>query len=307
MNYKEQLLATGKFKKATDGWYRTNCPFCMYDKGQHLYMKIDVTDDSNVGYNCFKCNAHGSLSYKLLELLNITDIKLPKFKGGRRIERSKVSETYNVSTVEESDGIDKIREYINSRVGHYPTIEELRMFQYMGNPEKYVDEYLKGDKLCLKNRYWFRISNGNIVGRYHNDDTHNRWLKYRPGCKVESWGIYNIKMPFDIYQPINVVIAEGIMDVIGLYYNNPISNAIYIAVLGKNYGLGMRYIINRGIFGRSVNVKIFKDSDVDNIRMEETDICLFKNVQVYENMSAKDYGVLPDKLDIFKTRTIKTD
>ena len=305
-SYKEQLIATGLFTKTSgSGQYRCNCPFCIFDKGKHLYVKIDVRDDSPILYNCFKCNARGVMNSKLLELLGVRDIRLPRMKLQRKVEQSKLSESNSMITVGETDDVGGICQYINDRVGHYPTLDELKCFQYIGNPSKYVDEYLKGDKRCLKDRYWFKLSNGNITGRYR-DDSQMRWMKYRPGVMINPMGIYTIKTPFDIYQPINVVIAEGIFDVIGLYYNYSLDNPIYVAVLGKDYYKGIKYVLDRGIFGTNVSIKIFKDQDVQNVCYSDNVRKLFKQIDVYENMSAKDYGVLPDELDIFKILNKKT-
>ena len=52
----------------------------------------------------------------------------------------------------------------------------------------------------------------------------------------------------------------------------------------------------------SVNIKIFKDSDVptSNIKVDAVMEKLFKHIDIYENLMGKDYGVLPDELDIHK-------
>lgn len=305
MDYKERLISSGIFKRVRESQYRCNCPFCGDRKG-HMYVKIVMTDDSPVLYNCFKCNAHGKLNKKFLEYFGIDDIVIPKTSYRKKIEVSRASSSSNILTVTENEPIKDISTYIQSRVGHYPTISDLQTFQYIGNPIRYAKEYLDNDNVDvtkkLKDRYWFKMTNGNIVGRQNKDTNRNRWMKYQPSVSLQRKGIYILKLPFDSYKLINVYIAEGVMDVIGLYYNYIQDNNVYIATLGKNYVDGLHYLISMGIFGYSVNVKIFKDSDVsvNKIIIPEYVGKLFNKIDTYQNSIGHDYGVLPDQLDIEK-------
>ena len=250
--FKEALLSTGLFKNVTgSSWRRLReCPFCG-DSKWHMYVKIDLTTDDVVGYNCFKCNAHGYVNDKFLKSLNI-DLEIPKVVGGTK----RISGDGGVSTkvptvnVNEYDNIDGICRYINERVGHVPTLGELQAFQYVGNPKKYAMEYLGMDDINnIRNRFWFQMTNGNIIGRYGNDNTEMRWLKYHTN-KCKSTGLYKIAVPIDLGLDINVMISEGVMDSIGLYYNyHGCTNNIYISVMGKDYVKGIKYILNKGIFG----------------------------------------------------------
>lgn len=297
MGYKEELISSGIFKRVNNYQYRCNCPFCGDLKG-HMYVLIRM-DDTPVLYNCFKCNAHGKMNKKFLEYFGIDNIKIP-FTSKKKIIESKTSSNANIETVSPNDDITNICEYIQSRVGHYPTLSELQSFQYISNPELYAKDYFGKTNInkTLFNRYWFRLTNGNIIGRYIDDTKTPRWLKYNH--ITNSKGLYTIKNPFDAYKTINVYIAEGIMDVIGLYYNYIQNNNIYIATLGRNYADGLNHLISMGIFGDSVCVKIFKDSDFSKIWIDDHTRQLFKRIDIYGNMSAKDYGVTPDKLDIHK-------
>lgn len=193
-------------------------------------------------------------------------------------------------------------EYIKHRVGVYPTLEQLQMFQYMGNPFQYVKDYLEPEiqsDYYLKQRCWFKLTNGNICGRAYNGNEKMRWLRYHTK-NCYGRGIYTIKEPVDLYKTINICIAEGIMDVIGLYYHQPITNALHIAVLGKDYHVGIQHVLNMGIFGDSVCIKIFKDSDVDTnkIKIDPGMRKLFKKIEIYQNTIASDYGVHADQIEI---------
>lgn len=309
--YKEKLLETGLFRRVREGQYKCQyCPFCG-DSKWHMYVMIKLTDDTPVLYNCFKCNSHGRLNKNFLEYYNIDHITIPRNSSFRKkIISPKASSVPSELLVDERCSIDFVCEYIQSKVGHYPTLAELQYFQYVGDPKKYAMEYLgydgTNDKV-FKDRNWFRMTNGNIIGRWKDDNTKVRWYKYLG--KVVGRGLYTIKLPVDLYQQINVCIVEGVMDAIGLYYNYPQPNSLYIACLGKDYSSAMRHVISLGIFGDGVDIKIFKDSDVKTnaIRIDERLRSLFNNVDIYQNIADKDYGVLPDKLDVQKaSRVLKS-
>lgn len=302
IEFKESLISTGLFKRTSNTQYRVkDCPICG-DRKWHCYVKIDLSNDGPVVYHCFKCNNSGFINDKFLEYLGIDNVNIPQFSRFKKLDISEsVSEKISGRTVDEKDDIKGVSEYIYDRIGHYPTLVDLQFFNYIGNPMQYTSDYLgtEGQNM-IYNRYWFRMTNGNITGRWHNDDTHMRWLKYK-STKVRGSGLYKIDIPVDIYQPINVIIAEGIMDVIGLYYNyTELKNNIYIATLGKDYEKGIRHILGRGIFGDNVVIKIFKDSDVKSIYIDHNLKRLFKRVDIYENLKGKDYGVQREMLDVHK-------
>ena len=304
IEYKESLLSRGGFRRVSATQYRIQeCPKCG-DRKWHCYVKIDLSNDEPVVYKCHKCNSGGIVDDKFLEYIGIDDINIPKFKFGKRLDVSEtVSEKINSVTVVDDDDITGICDYINRKVGHYPSLTELQSFNYVGDPYKYTRDYLGTEgQSVLRNRYWFRLTNGNISGRWYNDEVEHRWMRYKSN-RVKTVGLYKLNVPVDMYQPINVIIAEGVMDVIGLYYNyNGSANNVYIGVMGKDYYRGIKYILNRGIFGHSVSIKIFKDSDVNekDIYIDYNMKKLFKRVDIFENLMGKDYGVLPDELDIHK-------
>lgn len=302
-DYKEKILSAGFLRHQTGQQYTCQCPFCN-DNRKHCYVLIKMTDDTPVLFNCFKCNAHGIVNDKFLEYFGINDIKSPKNSFSRKLDINNTASTkIPDAIVSEKDNIEGICQYIHGRVGQYPTLQELQFFQYVGRPIGYAKEYLGCDNTKIfRNRNWFRLTNGNIIGRWKDDDTEMRWLRYKSN-RAKGSGLYTIKIPFDMYQDINVIIAEGIMDVIGLYYNyHEFSNCVYIASMGKNYERGIKHIMDKGIFGDSVNIKIFKDPDVnvDSIRIDGTLQKMFKRVDIYENLKGLDYGVDPSDLDIHK-------
>lgn len=300
----EMLLTSGAKRQSSTEYRVQICPYCG-DRKYHLYVMINLNDDSPIKYNCFKCPFGGILNQRTLEMFGFDELTCPKeFKGGGKLNvSSDVSTKIPKVNVTEKDNIDKVIDYINERVGVIPTLTDLQCFQFIGNPKAYMDNYLGGDNYSiLKDRFWFQMTNGSMIGRYKNDNVDPRWLKYKSN-RIRSAGVYKIASPVDISRQINVVIAEGIMDVIGLYYNyKEIDNCVYIAVLGTGYKKGIDYVLEHGIFGSSVNIKIFKDSnyDTNKIWIDPNVRRLFKRIDIYENLAAKDCGVPADQLDIHK-------
>lgn len=302
--FKRKLLDTGLFRKVSGkGQYRCQtCPYCG-DMKNHMYVKIDQDSDEPVVYKCFKCAAAGILNQEWLDYFDITGIQLPKIKGLRRIQSSGVSTIIPelIDFDKDAEAIQIASAYIQKRVGVMPSKNDLKAFQVVGNVTNYVTAYLGGDMRGLKDRVWFRMANGNIAGRAIDDKNEFRWRKRNrtTGSDVVNCsGAYIIKNQVDQYEPINICICEGVFDAIGLYYHSGVRNAVFIACMGMDYQAGMKYALNMGIFGDSVNIRIFKDSNIDVVRLNPRWRNMFKNITVYHNSIGKDYGVPADQIEI---------
>lgn len=303
--FKRKLLDTGLFHKVSgQGQYRCQtCPYCG-DTHKHMYVKIDTESDTPVLYKCFKCNASGFMKQDWLDFFGIQDIKVPKSKGLRKIQSNGVSsETIELIDFDKDVGIiESFSNYIHKRVGVIPSKDDLIAFQCIGNVFDYVTAYLGGDMKGLRNRLWFRLSNGNIVGRITEDDGNTmRWKKRNRISSYgvpSSGGIYIIKNFVNTQQTINICICEGVMDAIGLYYHSGVSNAVYIATMGMDYMAGVKYALNMGIFGNSVKVRVFKDSDIEFVRIPYQYKQLYRSITIYKNAIGKDFGVSADKIEI---------
>ena len=299
-----EMFTPGEYKRVSNTQYRLReCPKCG-DRKFHLYLKIDVNTDEPILYNCFKCNSGGIVNESFLNKLGFTNVNMPEYNYSKRLNiNSSVSNKIPSILVDENNNVNIVSQYINDRVGHYPTLPELQYFHYVGNPIQYANDFLGNENISsIKNRIWFQMTNGNIIGRTTNEDDNMRWLKYKTN-RAKGVGLYKIGIPVDLYQPIHVLIAEGVMDVIGLFYNyNETHNNIYIGTMGKDYTKGIKYILDKGIFGDSVYIKIFKDPDVPvhKIWIDDAYNSLFKKIDIYENYKNLDYGVKPDMLDIHK-------
>ena len=312
--FKESLISSGIFKQTPtnrDQYRCQTCPRCG-DNKYHCYVKICLNNEEPPLWHCFKCNSSGVVGKEFLKAYGLDhDIDTPtNVKYHKRIESNDAASIkLNQVSCDESNNIAGIVSYINSRVGVQPTLSDLQTFRYVGDPHAYVKQFFGNDEynhnvICW--RHWFQLNNGNIIGRCNNDDTEYRWLRYKTK-RVHGRGIYTMRVGMDTHEPINIIIAEGIMDVIGLYYHHPIPNTMYIATLGSDYKAGIDHMLKMGIFGNSVHIHIFKDSDVDNnnIRVPYGMRQLFKHIYVYQNTIDKDYGVSNDKMEIHRVLKIK--
>jgi len=309
VKFKEALINTGLFKKISSRNDQYRCKYCPYcnDMKWHMYVKINVTDDSPVLYHCFKCNVSGILNKTFLEYYNIEELKIPKQTYRKRLDVTAVSTKINEASCTIDDNMDLVKKYIQYRVGVTPTLEELQCFQALGNPFNYIKDFLNPDIKSdyeIKKRCWFKLTNGNISGRSYDDDEDRRWCKYNSkNCYGKA--LYSMRTGIDTHSHINIVIAEGVFDLIGLYYHYPIPNALHIGVLGSDYNAGIDYVLNMGIFGKSVTIKIFKDSDIDidKIYIDRNRCRLFKRIEIYGNSISKDYGVTDDEIEIVRLKS----
>lgn len=302
LEFKHELIASGAFDKIRSRQHQYRgivCPFCG-DENKHFYIRINLDQPTEPClYNCFKCNASGILNQQVLDTYGL-ELKLACFASSsfkKTISSSSVNSTPDYVDITPEDNVDDVANYIENRLGYKPTIDELKMFQYVPNPYQYATEYLKHDfrhRDTFRDRYWFRITNGSISGRYKDDTSNIRWIKYKSSVTDDTY-MYTIKKPFSVEGPITVCISEGIFDSIGLYYynkmNTSIRNAIYISVLSSNYTKGIEYVLDKGIFGNDVRINIYKDSDVHYIKIPSKLYQLFRSINVYQNVNGKDYGM----------------
>ena len=306
IKFKEELISTGIFKRVHGPQYRCKmCPFCD-DAKNHMYVLIKMDNVTPVKINCKKCNRGGWINYQFLEYYGINDIKIPKFMDDTKFSNRRSNK--GVELIKDEIDCSSVKNYIGSRLGIYDiTNEELTYFQYIVNPFLYVVETCgvnNKDRLVQyfnkEKRHWFRLSNGNIIGR--NEEESDGWMRFSGMKTDEGKALYIIKKPFDPTEKITVYITEGIFDSLGLYMmygRNSFSN-VFISVLGRDYEKGIDYMIDSGIFGDHVHIKICKDTDVDKIYIDRHKRMLFGSVGIYQNMSYKDFGVSSDKIDMTK-------
>ena len=106
--------------------------------------------------------------------------------------------------------------------------------------------------------------------------------------------------PFDNgIKTINI--AEGVFDILGIYYNilNKYDyNTVYTAINGSGYLNVIKYILEQGLLC-DVNVNIFSDADRAPdyyTNMIKTLAPFVNDIRLFYNEIGKDYGVPKDQV-----------
>lgn len=303
-SFKRMLIDNCGLRPGGKGvWWRAQyCPFCGNNKWK-FYLYININDDSSVGYDCKRCNRKNYvIDQTILHSLGADGVDIPKFKNVNHVRQNGELFT-DIELLPDETDISKIQYYIQERLGITPTFDELKMFQYVADPIKYLKQVSSDevDPNKFINRFCFKLTNGGLTCRYHND-SQMRWLKHSV-IKNGGPGLYTIHKGINTRAPINVVIAEGVFDVIGLFYHGNIENGVFISVQGTNYASGIQYVLDKGIFGSTVSIGIYKDGNVSNpdIRYNKKYEKIFKSITIYENVIESDYGYPKDKIEIHKS------
>jgi hypothetical protein len=146
---------------------------------------------------------------------------------------------------------------------------------------------------------------------------------FRRIVNSESSRYYEVKFskaPFRMYtiskkvpiltSRLQLVLAEGIFDVIGLYSKFPEfrDNCVFAAMLGKSPASVMDFFFRLGFFAQ--DVKIFADNDVNDwkyvqeIKKLEYPRKLGFTVKVAHNETGHDFGIPADEIRLDRARSI---
>ena len=105
---------------------------------------------------------------------------------------------------------------------------------------------------------------------------------------------------------VNVVITEGIFDILGVFFNiekENRENTIYLSVNGVGYNLLFLELAKMGFL--EMNIKIYSDSDqpISNYKeiKKEMSSILTNKIQVFYNKKEKDFGVPIEDIIITKS------
>lgn len=334
-------------KKVNDVEYRTRCPFCgdsqsNYNTG-HLYIRINPDDDFPIVYNCFKCNESGILNNETLSALGIDDINLKSSIKTLNETSSKIKShmflqgpsiimfDYKRPPIERGPKT----EYIEKRMGKKLTDEELYKFKVVTSLRQFLKlnqitadmiptNFIKPYNFLpqLEEFYVGFLSFGNsyILFRDLRKDSKLPWVKF-PVTKEsqKSKGLYSIEQSIDTLSTykLEINLCEGVMDAISAYTNLGYTDALNIAVLGKNYQSTISFLVDLGLVGSNVSINVFADNDVSfNKKCKNpTDIeyftelfrkvkYLYKDINIYYNIIYKDIGVSKDIISLVKKKIV---
>lgn len=289
-DYKIALLNTGKLKKTgTAHEYSCNCPFCG-DTHRKMYMHIDLDTDDPVMYNCFKCPAQGrQVTEELLTLMGV-DLSLIKIPRNAK-SLKKLNTDFGISTVmhDPTCNDDDDTSIACQWIGRIYNVDTLQSFQYIGNPRKFVDEYLGVGDGCdgydvLNGKVWFKLTDGGMIGYDVNGDGYRIYRCRR--LRVNVPHIYQMKTLCDLTQTVNVVICNGIKSLISLYDrihdDDKMLNKFYCcSIENTNVGMCLHHMIAKGVFGKSIYIHLYVKPG-ENVWINDNMKMLFGKIFVYD-------------------------
>ena len=318
----------------SDTQWLVRCPYCGDSKDPshaHLSIHIDATQDDSMPWRCFKCDASfGTITEELLLDLGcdvpndvITELNIFIKSSFKKSDYSNTDNNIFIpNIIDNSILVGTKAEYISNRLG-VPVKDIIENFSNLkiildlskfikANNIKSIDSYSDKRILFMNYNYvGFLSSNKNciIMRCITNNDKCRRYDKIMINSKnLNKNTFYNIPFEYDrlSLEPINVHIAEGIFDILGIYYNvnnqNTQSN-LYFACCGYGYNTILKYLIFNGIT-TNVSIHIYADNDksdndiISHLRKSPLPKIWFDYFYIHRNVymhsdgrKEKDYGV----------------
>ena len=313
--FKSTILSKKKPSKITaDGkeiWCR--CPYCgdstKHTNHGHFYIKADAP----FKYYCQKCTEHGAFNNDVLRDLGLDTPEL--FIMLAELNAEYRNSDHYVPPVEKRQLI--LREY-NSILSRQ-NLQYINDRFKLNMDENYVREtyniildvpqFFQDNNIVTQMNFGFAES----IGILSNDKSHISFrdtsntnpLRYiiltlnEIGTKTCI-----VRAPLDVMSPvINVHLAEGMMDIIGIrefLVDKDATNHIFVAACGKSYLRAIKTIIHRGFL--NLNIHIYSDSDVpptffDYLKRENIEFTI-NPVNLYYNDVSKDFGVPKEQIKL---------
>lgn len=299
----------------------------------HFYIKCNTEDNYPILYNCFKCDTSGALDKSVLDKLDMSDIELvndylsikDRFSDIKYKKYEGLTEFIIFDYIlPDINKHKKKLEYINDRldielsnddIKNMRIITSINDFLKLNNIKKKF--YSTGIMKILERDYigFLSLGNSHIILRDTTNNNPISWIKYPiTEDSKKNPTLYSISSNIDIFsnEDIIVNISEGIFDIISIYknLNNTNITTCNFSNNGKDYKRILGFLISQGIFGYNVKLNIYSDNDeVYNIdgHVYSTTIDyykntlypylpLFKDINIYYNLVAKDCGVPKNKI-----------
>lgn len=330
---KRRLLTLRHLKATLNGtrdWVNMRCPLCGDSKKdpnkKRMYIKVKLKDGENSLFCCHNCNTIGPTEsilpllfdgdYEILSLAKSYGNELrknPKYKYYKMTKRKDVKLDLPPNTEFNKDKI----KYINKRLGikltngdirGYKIVIDFYDFLYMNRVENLTRDKRVCDKLETDYFGFLTLNNDYLVMRNIRNSEDKYMKRYEVysifGNDDTTKRMYIMPTEIDITQEIEINIAEGVFDILGVFHhikNKETKNKLYVAVCGSGYESVIRYIISKyGVIFHKIN--IFSDSDKDVSYYRNIKRKLGKRVDgditVYYNKIGKDYGVPKEEIDL---------
>ena len=292
----EKLKMLPVWKQSSNGRNITiRCPYCGDSKHAdhgHFSILLDTTSDAPMLYRCFRCNESGILTPQVLEDLNIGyDISLSrnleltnKLSSSSSYFKDKIKNFYVPMQKENVLSLKKLQ-YLNNRLGSNISIEEcckykiiLSFWEFIYVNKIPVDTpdstgfILKSSIInAIENSYigFLSANNNKIVFRDISEDNSGylgRYYKVTLDVLNRSPNtFYSLISKFYLLynKPINIYLAEGTFDILGVYLNlspERSENTLFFASCGYSFSTILKYLIYMGV-NTDITLHIYSDKD----------------------------------------------
>lgn len=333
-NIREVILRNKKpsYQTTNKKELRVRCPYCGDSRkdlsSAHLYIEMQPP----FRFHCFKCETSGVLNNQTLRDLEIYDTSLnsslitanksyKEKQGIQRIHIGKRKMVVNLPTGS-ANAINNTL-YFNRRfntnlseeyiVAKFRTVVDSKEFFQKNNiyvPTGYYDfdnsiGFISSDNSHIV----FRDTSGMQKRRYYNFNMNPT------GEESIDSKIYNIASCVNVMsEKINLVITEGIFDIIGVYLHfykdtPQEANTIFTAACGKGFNAVILHYIRSGFL--DLDITIYSDADVDlgfyrdlknnSEYLKNSKITIYYN-SLYNKTTGfgKDFGVPKDQIQLRK-------
>jgi hypothetical protein len=327
---REIILRTKKpsYQTTNKKEVRIRCPYCGDSKSNptsaHLYIEMTAP----FRFHCFKCETSGVLNQEAFRDMGLFDSELALSVVSANKERKNNSGIQKVSfkkqmvknNVFETDATLNSLQYFNNRFHSNYTADFVKTkFKAVLDPIMFFNE----NRITPNVQFDFTQSigflssdNSHVIFRDYGGKQDKRYNNLNIAYNENEGTIsktYNISSNISAMEPdVNLVIAEGVFDIIGVYthfYRDNDYNTIFAAACGKAYNAVISNYIRMGFL--NLNVIIYSDADVDPsfYRALKNNAPYLKNSKItvfYNNLYdpktkyGKDYGCPKEDIQLRK-------
>src|SRR5574344_589873 len=307
------------------------CPFCGDSSNEthaHMYVKLSTEPGEPIVYYCHKCNAGGILDQYVVDLLGVYDndfeylnksnLSYSSKKIGSKLNiKNKIKKMILLPPLNNNQTKLKI-DYIENRLGIKLSAKDIIDYKMVFNFRDYlaynhINKYTRHELIMqgLDNEYVGFITNNNefIQSRriYDTKDKYlKRYINYNIfGLQNNTKRFYTLKNNLRYMDRLTIVLAEGAMDILGIFnhiYNKKYDdNILFMAVGGLGYNNAIKYITKLGTL--FYDIYIYSDNTVElqyyrNLKYELGMLFKHNRLIVCYNSKFKDCGTTKDNIDI---------
>lgn len=304
------------FKKVSSIRYRIRCPLCGDSQKNledtHCYIKCSPDPTEPLFYICFLCNESGIVNKRFLSKIGVKDDLINQLFNQKynviKYSGSSIANP-NILTGDPILGSPQMR-YIEHRLGEGFTLEDYDKFKIIWDMnllyQHITNQRVRNTLPSINDSITFLSDDKSTLLTRSFNDNGDRWRKISM-FKSDNKSFYTIKTTLDLFtsEQIYVNFGEGIFDVLSAYKNfNDGPNSIFIALLGSDYISGIDYIIQKGILGYNVNIKIYIDDNIDEDSLKKKlkkYKYLFNRITICKNIKSKDIGVRLEKINLVES------